>query len=214
MIEYIVKYGNDIVTVLGSIGTFIGVILSVLKKVYADVCVLRERKAIKYIKYLTQYNNYLDESDKDYLKYAIASEIMFDTTKIKSDRFRKIFIKLKQAGLKDECIDSLKRLKAYAVLNSGVVQVRVKHFYYVTYWFEKIFSLYFFALAFVVLMVFLLRSDIFTNTIGGALDLFLVILSMMLLMGMGIYLLVLSPSKYQIQELNNELKRYKIDEVF
>ncbi|PHM49140.1 hypothetical protein [Xenorhabdus miraniensis] len=213
MIEYIVKHGDDIVKVLGSIGTFIGIILSVLKKLYTDICVFRERKAIKYIKYLNQYNNYLDEGDKNYLKYAIASEIMFDTTKIKSDRFRKIFIKLKQGGLSVECIANLKKLKAYAMLDSGVVQVKVKPFYYVTYWFEKIFSIYFFTLAFVVLIAFLLRVDVFTNTIGGVFDFLLVILSMILFMGIGIYLLVLSPSKNQIKELNDELTQYKIDDI-
>ncbi|WP_228011604.1 hypothetical protein, partial [Xenorhabdus griffiniae] len=66
MLEYIVKHGNDIVKVLGSIGTFIGIILSVLKRLYADVCVFRERKAIKYIKYLNEYNVYLDDLSKEY----------------------------------------------------------------------------------------------------------------------------------------------------
>ncbi|AOM39283.1 hypothetical protein [Xenorhabdus hominickii] len=211
MIEYIVKHGNDIVKVLGSIGTFIGIILSVLKKLYSDVSMFRERRAVKYIKYLNQYNSYLSENNKDYIKYEIVSEIMFDITKIKSDKFRQIFIKLKQAGLSSEYIDNLKKLKTYTVLNSGVVQINIKPFYYMTYWFEKIFSMYFFTLAFVVLIVFLLQFDGWSDVVGGALDLFLVILSMVFLMGIGIYLLVLSPSKYQIQELNEELAKYKIE---
>ncbi|MBI6547513.1 hypothetical protein [Xenorhabdus lircayensis] len=213
MIEYIVKHGNDIVKVLGSIGTFIGIILSVLKKLYADVSVFRERRAIKYINYLNQYDSYLDESNKDYIKCEIASEIMFDITKIKSDRFRQIFIKLKQGGLSSEYIDSLKKLKSYTVLSSRIVQVNVRPFYYMAYWFEKIFSVYFFTLAFVVLIVFLLKINLLGNMEESFLDLFFVILSMTLLMGIGIYLLVLSPSKYQIQELNNELTKYKIDDT-
>ncbi|CDG18503.1 MULTISPECIES: hypothetical protein [Xenorhabdus] len=213
MIEYIVKHGNDIVKVLGSIGTFIGIILSVLKKLYADVCVLRERKAIKYIKYLNEYSIYLNERDKEYIKYEIASEIMFDITKIKSDKFRDIFIRLKQNGLSSEYIDNLKKLKTYTVLNAGIVQVKVSSSYYLTSWFEKLFSIYFFTLSFVVLMVFLLKADALSNTIGSALDFFLVTLSMTLLMGIGIYLLVLSPSKYQIQKLNKELIKYNIDHV-
>ncbi|PHM63234.1 hypothetical protein [Xenorhabdus ishibashii] len=213
MLEYIVKYGNDMVKVLGTIGTFIGIILSVLKKLYADVSVFRERRAIKYIKYLNEYNAYLDELSKDYIKYEIASEIMFDVTKIKSDKFRSIFIKLKQGGLGSEYIDLLKKLKTCTVLNSGVVQVNISTSYYFSYCFEKIFSTYFFTLAFVVLVVFLFKVDTLNNTIGSALDFFLVVLSMILLMGIGIYLLMLSPSKYQIRKLNEELMKYKIDDV-
>ncbi|MDC9597174.1 hypothetical protein [Xenorhabdus anantnagensis] len=213
MIEYIVKHGNDIVKVLGSIGTFIGIILSILKKLYADVSVFRERRAIKYIKYLNEYNAYLDEQSKNYIKYEIASEIMFDITKIKSDKFRSIFIKLKQDGLSSECIDSLRKLRSFTVLNSGVVQVNIGSFYYVSYWFEKIFSVYFFTLAFSVLVVFLLKAGVLNNTAGSALDLFLVILSMILFMGMGIYLLLLSPSRYQIKCLNEELVKCKIEDI-
>ncbi|MDC9605696.1 hypothetical protein [Xenorhabdus griffiniae] len=213
MLEYIVKHGNDIVKVLGSIGTFIGIILSVLKKIYADVCVFRERKAIKYIKYLNEYNVYLDGLSKEYIKHQIASEIMFDVTKIKSDKFRNIFIKLKQNGLSPEYIDILKRLKTYIVVNSGVVQINVSFYYYFTYCFEKIFSTYFFTLAFVVLVVFLFKVDALSNTIGSVLDFFFVMLSMILLMVIGIYLLMLSPSKYQIRKLNKELIKYKIDDV-
>ncbi|WP_338804759.1 hypothetical protein WDV76_05805 [Xenorhabdus griffiniae] len=213
MLEYIVKHGNDIVKVLGSIGTFIGIILSVLKKLYADVCVFRERKAIKYIKYLNEYNVYLDDLSKEYIKHQIASEIMFDVTKIKSDKFRNIFIKLKQDGLSPEYIDILKRLKTYIVVNSGVVQINVSSYYYFTYCFEKIFSTYFFTLAFVVLVVFLFKVDALSNTIGSVLDFFFVMLSMILLMAIGIYLLMLSPSKYQIRKLNKELIKYKIDDV-
>ncbi|CDL84905.1 hypothetical protein XSR1_570008 [Xenorhabdus szentirmaii DSM 16338] len=43
MIEYILKHGNDMVKVLGTIGTFIGVILSVFKRLYTDVSIFRER---------------------------------------------------------------------------------------------------------------------------------------------------------------------------
>ncbi|MBE8595914.1 hypothetical protein [Xenorhabdus sp. BG5] len=213
MLEYIVKHGNDIVKVLGSIGTFIGIILSVLKKLYADVCVFRERKAIKYIKYLNEYNVYLDDLSKEYIKHQIASEIMFDVTKIKSDKFRKIFIKLKQDGLSPEYMDVLKKLKAYTVLNSGVVQVNIGPYYYFTYCFERVFSTYFFTLAFVVLVAFLFKVDALSNTISNALDFFLVMLSMILLMAIGIYLSILSPSKYQIKKLNKELIKYKIDDV-
>ncbi|WP_340615278.1 hypothetical protein [Xenorhabdus thailandensis] len=213
MLEYIVKHGNDIVKVLGSIGTFIGIILSVLKRLYADVCVFRERKAIKYIKYLNEYNVYLDDLSKEYIKHQIASEIMFDVTKIKSDKFRNIFIKLKQNGLSPEYIDILKRLKTYIVVNSGVVQINVSSYYYFIYCFEKIFSTYFFTLAFVVLVVFLFKVDVLSNTIGSVLDFFFVMLSMILLMAIGIYLLMLSPSKYQIRKLNKELIKYKIDDV-
>ncbi|OTA14476.1 hypothetical protein Xvie_03697 [Xenorhabdus vietnamensis] len=213
MIEYIVKHGNDIVKVLGSIGTFISIILSVLKKLYADVSIFRERRAIKYIKYLNEYNAYLDEPSKKYIKYEIASEIMFDVTKIKSDKFRNIFIKLKQDGLSSECIGSLKKLRSFTVLNSGVVQVNIGYFYYVTYWFEKVFSMYFFILAFTVLVVFLLNLDVVNNRLGSVFDLFFVISSMILFMGIGIYLLVLSPSKYQIKCLNEELFKCKIDDI-
>ncbi|MDX7989121.1 hypothetical protein FE392_17695 [Xenorhabdus sp. 12] len=211
MIDYIVKYGNDIVKVLGSIGTFVGIILSILKKLYADVSVFRERKANKYIKYLNQYDNYLDDLSKKYIKYEISSEIMFEITKIKSDKFRGIFIRLKENGLSSEYLDVLKKLRAYTVLDSGVVQVKTKSFYYIIYCFEKLFSAYFFILAFVVLIVFLFKGDEISNIIGSALNLFLVVLSMGLLMGFGIYLLTLSPSKYQIKELNEELSKYKID---
>ncbi|MBD2781327.1 hypothetical protein ID852_07395 [Xenorhabdus sp. 42] len=210
MIEYILKHGNDMVKVLGTIGTFIGIILSVFKRLYTDVSIFRERRAIKYIKYLNQYDNYLGENDKDYLKYEIASEIMFDVTKIKSDVFRNIIIKLKQKGLDCEYIDNVKKLKIYAFFNSDRVQVKVKPSYYVTYCFEKIFSAYFFTLAFIVLVVFLSKVDIWINAGGDALDLCLVIFSMILFMGIGTYLLLLSPSKTQIKELNDELSKYKV----
>ncbi|MDX7990698.1 hypothetical protein FE394_14780 [Xenorhabdus sp. Reich] len=211
MIEYILKHGNDMVKILGTIGTFIGIILSVFKKLYTDVSIFRERRAIKYIKYLNQYDSYLDVDDKDYIKYEIASEIMFDVTKIKSDRFRNIFIKLKQKGLDCEYIDNIKKLKVYAFLNSGIIQVKVKSSYYISSCFEKIFSAYFFILAFIVLIVFLSKVDIWINAGGDALDLFLVVFSMILFMGIGAYLLLLSPSKTQIKELNDELAKYKIN---
>ncbi|PHM73626.1 hypothetical protein [Xenorhabdus kozodoii] len=213
MLEYIIKHGNDIVKVLGTIGTFIGIILSVLKNFYADVSVFRQRRAIKYVKYLNEYNAYLDDLSKNYIRYEIASEIMCDITKIKSDKFRNIFIKLKQNGLSPEYIDILKKLKTYTALNSGIVQVKVGPSYYFTYCFEKTLSTYFFTLAFVVLVVFLFKVDALSNSIGSALDFFLATFSMILLMGIAIYLLMLSPSKYQIQKLNQELTKYKIDDI-
>ncbi|HCR3337265.1 TPA: hypothetical protein ON538_003458 [Morganella morganii] len=196
-------YLEHIKTILGLIGSVIASLIALLKIGRKYLKSGENKRLVRNKEYLIQYNDFLSEADKEYIKAKINDVVMADVTQEKSKEFRSLKIVLAHHAVTPDIWFVLKKVKRYLYLDKGTLHAKTDVAYTVNYWMEKsmacILALW---MALFILLVYIQSPDVFETW-----RYYLLLLVVFIISIISIGFFVNSPSKSKINTIVDKVNK-------
>ncbi|MGK5615656.1 hypothetical protein ACSNKO_10425 [Proteus mirabilis] len=190
-------------TILGLIASVIASLITLFKIGQKYLRLGESKRLIRNKEYLIQYDGFLSEIDKEYIKTKINDVVMDDVTQEKNKSFRDLKIILANHAVTSDIWFVLKKVKRYLYIDKGILYAKIDTAYTVNYWMEKFMG----CILALWMVLFILLVYIDSPGIFETWKYYLLLLVVFLVSIISIGFFVNSPRKSKINTVVNKVNK-------